>query len=227
MSVGLFMKSALLLLLLFLLCPQHIEVPRPRIEPMSQQSPKPQQWQQWILSPLSHQGTPWKSYAFDPGGHQALPSLLQKNIQVKTSLWEFPTGNTMHLLQIKEASIYLFPLIERNFSEHWVPCWRPAVWFWESWDARRLEQCSSQEILGKYRCWESLVNSAAGSSCLCYRHRISGAWKFLRLCTFILDSGLFFGITIHAGISSLSQLADNIRNGAWLVAGRRANFFWN
>ena len=41
------------------LCPWHVEVPRPGIKPTSQQWPKSQQWQHWILNSLSHQGTPW------------------------------------------------------------------------------------------------------------------------------------------------------------------------
>ena len=36
----------------FWLCPWHEEVPRPGTEP------EPQEWQCWILNPLSHQGIP-------------------------------------------------------------------------------------------------------------------------------------------------------------------------
>ena len=39
-------------------CPQHTEVPRSGAELLPQQGPKSQQWQCWILNPLSHQGTP-------------------------------------------------------------------------------------------------------------------------------------------------------------------------
>lgn len=36
----------------------HMKVPRPEIKSTPQQEPKPQQGQHWILSQLSHQGTP-------------------------------------------------------------------------------------------------------------------------------------------------------------------------
>ena len=41
----------------FCLCQQHIEAPRPGIKPEPQQGPEPQQWQCWILNPLSHKET--------------------------------------------------------------------------------------------------------------------------------------------------------------------------
>ena len=39
-------------------CSWHLEVPGAQTEPTPQQRPKLQQWQGWILNPLSHQGTP-------------------------------------------------------------------------------------------------------------------------------------------------------------------------
>ena len=40
------------------LYPWHVEVPRPGVEPASQQQPKPLQWQCWILNALHHKETP-------------------------------------------------------------------------------------------------------------------------------------------------------------------------
>ena len=37
--------------------PKHVEVPGPGIKPAPQQQCEPQQWQRWILNPLSHKGT--------------------------------------------------------------------------------------------------------------------------------------------------------------------------
>ena len=48
--------------MLFWLRPWHAEVSRPEIKLMSQQQPKPQQWQHWIINSLSHQGTPCSSF---------------------------------------------------------------------------------------------------------------------------------------------------------------------
>ena len=45
-------EVTLLFLLLFWLCLWHVEVLWPQVEP------EPQQWQCWILNPLSHQGAP-------------------------------------------------------------------------------------------------------------------------------------------------------------------------
>ena len=39
-------------------CPRHVEVPGLGNEPMSQQQPKPLQWQCQILNPLYHKGIP-------------------------------------------------------------------------------------------------------------------------------------------------------------------------
>ena len=39
-------------------CPQHVKVPRPGIESAPQQRPEPQQWQHWVLNPLSYWRTP-------------------------------------------------------------------------------------------------------------------------------------------------------------------------
>ena len=47
-----FFKLLYLFVYLFWPSPQHVEVPGPEIKP------KLQQWQHWILNPLSHQGTP-------------------------------------------------------------------------------------------------------------------------------------------------------------------------
>lgn len=105
--------------------------------------------------------------------------------------------------QIKKASTYLFPLIERDFSEHRVLSWK-----------------ASGLVLGIERCWQPRVmllavdsesaqphvSCAAESGCLCCQCRLHSAREILRLCTFIPDSGLFFGTTMHTGISSLSQL---------------------
>lgn len=58
----------------FWLCWWHVEVPRPRIEPM------PQQWPNWILNPLSHQGTPnFASLASISVGLQLLCPKSKKN----------------------------------------------------------------------------------------------------------------------------------------------------
>ena len=38
--------------------PWHAEVPRSEIKPAPPQWPEPQQWQYWILNPLSHKGIP-------------------------------------------------------------------------------------------------------------------------------------------------------------------------
>ena len=51
-------KLRLFLFFFFFFFWPHAEVPRPGIEP------KPQQWQCQIVSPLSHQGTPWKGGFF-------------------------------------------------------------------------------------------------------------------------------------------------------------------
>ena len=42
----------------FFFWPRHAEVPRPGIEPMSQQPPEPQQRQRWIPNLPSPKGTP-------------------------------------------------------------------------------------------------------------------------------------------------------------------------
>ena len=42
------------------LCPWHVEIPEPGIEPEPQQWPEPLQWQGWILNLLWHMGTPTK-----------------------------------------------------------------------------------------------------------------------------------------------------------------------
>ena len=44
--------------MLFWPCPQLVAFPKPGIEPLPQQQPKPQQGQCWVLHSLSHQGTP-------------------------------------------------------------------------------------------------------------------------------------------------------------------------
>ena len=51
-------KKSYFYLFIFWVCPQHVEVPRPRIEPRPQLWPEPQQWHHQILYPLGHQGTP-------------------------------------------------------------------------------------------------------------------------------------------------------------------------
>ena len=55
------LQLRLLFLFLFLFWPHpwHVEVLWPGIKRAPQQWPKPQQWQHWILSPLSHQGIPF------------------------------------------------------------------------------------------------------------------------------------------------------------------------
>ena len=53
-------RSQTFKLVCLFVCPQshHMEVPRPGIQPVPQQWPKPKQWQHQVLNPLSHQGTP-------------------------------------------------------------------------------------------------------------------------------------------------------------------------
>ena len=54
----------------FLTHPPHVEVPWPVVEPEPQQWPETQQWQCWILSPLSHEGTPdWCFSTMPPEGY--------------------------------------------------------------------------------------------------------------------------------------------------------------
>ena len=54
-------RIAFLFVCLFVFQPhqKQSEVPGPGIQPVLQQWPKPQQWQHWILNPLSHQQTPY------------------------------------------------------------------------------------------------------------------------------------------------------------------------
>ena len=64
------------------LCPQHVEVPGLGSEPVPQQQPEPKQ----ILSPLSHQGTPWKSEVLllaltFPLGRKEIASCLYKTLE--------------------------------------------------------------------------------------------------------------------------------------------------
>ena len=48
----------LMICLFFFFFLQHVEVPRPGIEPVPKQQPEPLQWQYHILNLLSHTGTP-------------------------------------------------------------------------------------------------------------------------------------------------------------------------
>ena len=47
-----------MVLWVFWLCLQHVEVSKPGNQNMPQQQPRPLQWQCWILNPLHHKGSP-------------------------------------------------------------------------------------------------------------------------------------------------------------------------
>lgn len=142
-----------------------------------------------------------------------------KNILVRIPYRKFHAS-----AQIKKASTFLFPLIERDSSEHWVLSWKAdagvlgIVRYWQM--GMMFIIVDSEGVQMPTATW----NCAAGSSCFCCQHRF-GARKLLRFCTFRPDPRLFFGTTVHAGSSSLSQNCGSHQKWNWLVVSQRANFF--
>lgn len=111
---------------------------------------------------------------------------------------------------IKKASSYLFPVIERDFSEHWVLSWKAnavvlgTVRYWQMGVMLFMADSEGVQVLMATRklCCEIqlplLLAQTRGqeiSEILHIPHKIS----------FIPHSGLFFGTTVHTGISSMSH----------------------
>lgn len=133
-------------------------------------------------------------------------SCRNKTFQERNILVRIPFRKWHASAQIKKASTYLFPLIERDFSETRFYPERPGVWFWELWDGERWVWCSAGTILCLHWGW-------VGASCKsqwriprpCLQTRLSSVRKSQNFCMFIPDPGIVLGTAIYTGISCPSQ----------------------